>query len=99
MYFVLATFVVLCLTLAYVTYNLLIKVEKMEDELTRLNLVYQTNLDSLRDTFIDAEIELKQLDINGTFESDDEVGIMYKSIRTIILDLDRTIKEYEKSQG
>jgi hypothetical protein len=96
MYILLAALTIGCFAFAYTTYNLLMKVESLEDELNRNITVYETNLIDIRDQFIEAEIEIKQLDINGTFESDDEVGIVYKSIRAVINDLDRILKEYEK---
>lgn len=97
MYILLFIFTIGCVSLAYTTYNLLRKVEALEDEIERNLTIYETNLVDIRDQFIDAEIEIKQLDINGTFEFDDEVGIIYKSIKSVINDLSRILKEYEKN--
>lgn len=97
MYILLSIFTIACGALSYTTYNLLRKVETLEEELETNLTIYETNLVDIRDQFIDAETEIKQLDINGTFESDDEVGIIFKSVKAVINDLDRILKEYEKN--
>lgn len=97
MYILIALFVLISIILAYIAFNLFRKVERLEDELEKNIMIYESNLINLRDEFINAEIEIKQLDVNGTFESDDEVGVVYKSIKAVIEDLDRILKEYEKN--
>ena len=69
----------------YILRNLLIKVEKYEDEVTDL----QNTLDNVQKTIVDSQMHLKSLDERGVFESDDEVGQFFKSMQKIQKELDR----------
>ena len=37
------------------------------------------------------EVQLKELDIKGAFEADDEVGVVFQNIKSISNDLTQTI--------
>ena len=70
---VLATLVVI---LGFTTRNLMKKQEKSEDIL----LWYLEYLDKLSRTIEISDKKLKELDYNGAFKSDDESGVIFKSI-------------------
>ena len=62
----------------YVIWNLNTKLESLEDWVTDfMNTIEKVNRD------------LKQADYKGSFESDDEVGFIFKEIKNTIKQLDR----------
>jgi hypothetical protein len=70
-------------------YNLIKQNEALEES----TLFYQTKLDEIRDKAIRTEIELKELDIRGAFEADDEVGFVFKGIKELQTELTNTIQQ------
>jgi len=70
---ILSTLVVI---LGFTTFNLLRKNEKQEDIVAGY-LIY---LDRLSRTIEISDKKLKELDRGGVFQSDDEVGVIFKSI-------------------
>jgi hypothetical protein len=70
---------VLVVILGFTTYNLLKKNEKQED----IVVGYIEYLDRLSRTIEISDKKLKELDQNGVFKSDDEVGVIFKSILQI----------------
>jgi hypothetical protein len=62
--------------LGFTTFNLLKKNEKQED----LVVSYLTYLDRLSRTIEISDKKLKELDRGNVFQSDDEVGVIFKSI-------------------
>jgi hypothetical protein len=78
-YIIISVLVALILFLAYIVYNLLLKVEKYEDVTIR-----QTSyLQRISDTIGDSKKHLQSLDEKGTFQSDDEVGYFFNSMKII----------------
>ena len=73
---VLTTLVVI---LGFTTRNLMKKQEKSEDILVG----YLEYLDKLSRTIEISDKKLKELDYNGAFKSDDESGVIFKSILQI----------------
>ena len=67
---------VLVVILGFTTFNLLKKNEKQEDIVSGY-LIY---LDRISRVIEISDKKLKELDRNGAFQSDDEVGIIFKSI-------------------
>jgi len=63
----------------FTTFNLLRKNEKQEDILTG----YMTYLNKISDTIEATDKKLKEVDHNGSFKSDDEVGFVFEQIKTI----------------
>ena len=61
------------------TFNLMRKQEKSEDVLVS----YMEYLDRLSRAIEISDKKLKELDRNGTFKSDDEVGFFFESIQQI----------------
>ena len=70
---------VLVVILGFTTFNLLRKNEKQEDIVSGY-LIY---LDRLSRTIEISDKKLKELDRSGAFQSDDEVGVIFKSILQI----------------
>jgi|TARA_B100001939_G_scaffold336300_1_gene339267 hypothetical protein len=69
---------ILFVTSCYVIWNLNTKLESLEDWVTDfMNTIEKVNRD------------LKQADYKGSFESDDEVGFIFKEIKNTIKQLDR----------
>ena len=67
----------LFLTSCYVIWNLNAKQEMLEDWVTDfMNSIEKINFD------------LKQIDYRGSFESDDETGVIFNEIKNIIKQLD-----------
>lgn len=75
--------------LVYGCYNLI----KQNEALEEATLFYQNKFDEIREKALQTEIQLKDLDIKGAFESDDEVGFVFKSINEISSELNQTIQE------
>ena len=74
---------ILSITLGWTTYNQLQKVERLEDWVEN----YSARIIQTKNT-------LDELDSEGKFESDDEVGVVFKGIQEAIDDL-TTITEKE----
>jgi len=89
--FVILTILVL-LTLGYIIWNLLKKLEKMEELLEAQDLKLQYNLDKL----IAMYVAMKEIDTNGAFESDDEVGAIFNDLKDTI---EKNLKEIEETNG
>ena len=65
--------------------NLLIKVEKYED-IVQDQVGYLQNISK---TITESQKHLQNLDERGVFQSDDEVGLFFESMKTIQEELDR----------
>lgn len=82
---------VVTLILGYTTYNLLRKNEVLEDSLEEyeLGLNQQEELISQIATKIDESmLRMKEIDRIGSFEADDETGVIFKNIYEIISELE-----------
>jgi len=67
----------LIITSFYVNYNLLIKNEEYEDTIK----IYEKHIIDLSNTIAFADRKLKEIDDKGSFESDDEVGFFFKTLK------------------
>lgn len=80
--------VVVNLGLAWAVFNLLRKIEEFEEYFESLHAGLSSVFNQIRD-----------IDIRGSFEADDEVGLVYSVIRGLVLTLeDFIIKEHGTSQ-
>lgn len=68
--------VVLTSFLSYATYNLLKKVEAYEDFVTELREKLENTLG-----------QMKRIDMQGSFESDDEVGVIFSAIKSMVFSI------------
>ena len=64
------------ITFGYTSFNLFRKVERLEDW-----------VEDYSQRIIDADDKMTQLDSEGKFESDDEIGVVFDGIRDTIKDL------------
>ena len=64
------------ITFGYTSFNLFRKVERLEDW-----------VEDYSQRIIDADTTLKELDSEGKFESDDEIGVVFEGIKNTIQDL------------
>ena len=76
------------IAMGYSIWNLIQQNEDLEDTV----IYYQTKLSSLRQQVLDMEIQLKEIDIRGSFASDDEVGFVFKEIKEMSSDLTKAIE-------
>ena len=63
----------------YVTYNLLIKNEKLEETVIK----QQDYINSLSQIINVSSEKLKEIDTKGMFQSDDEVGFFFEGLKEI----------------
>ena len=64
------------ITFGYTSFNLFRKVERLEDW-----------VEDYSQRIVDADTTLKELDSEGKFESDDEVGVVFEGIKDTIKEL------------
>lgn len=76
----------------YIIWNLLKKLEKLEDVITD----YDTTLQYTTDKLIAMYMAMKEIDSTGAFESDDEVGSTFKDLKELI---EKNLKEIEQNNG
>jgi hypothetical protein len=71
--------VLLVVVLGYTTFNLLKKNEKQEDILAS----YLTYLNKISDIIDMSDKKIHEIDVKGSFESDDEIGFFFTNIKMI----------------
>jgi Tfp pilus assembly protein PilO len=83
---------IIILTSGYVIWNLLKKVEKLEDITSEQSELIST----LTSSVIKIDEVITQLDSSGAFESDDEIGTFFEQIKnmrdTLLNNLDKKIE-------
>ena len=72
----------LVITLGWTTFNLTRKVERLE-----------TWIKSYAQRVIDTQDTLKEIDDKGSFEADDEIGVVFQSIKETIDELNEITQE------
>lgn len=80
---ILGTLVVI---LGFTTFNLLKKAEKQEDMMVSQNKIlvsYQIYLNKISDIIELSDKKLKEIDHKGSFESDDEIGFFFQSVKQL----------------
>ena len=70
---------ILVVTLGFTTFNLLRKNEKQEDILAS----YLTYLNKISDIIDTSDKKIHEVDVKGSFESDDEIGFFFTNIKMI----------------
>lgn len=79
------------LTLGYIIYNLLRKVEKYEDVIVK----YDVGLQNLAKTLAESTETLKELDVRGHFQVDDELGQFFTAMKKAQQEINDTFLEIE----
>ena len=64
---------IFCLTLSYIVFNLMGKVERLE-----------TWIEDYAQRILDTKQVLEEIDAKGSFESDDEIGVVFTSIKEAV---------------
>jgi len=82
---ILSILIIACLL--YIVWNLLRKVEKLEDSIEEQDEV----LDSVETSVKRALARMKEVDRIGSFEADDESGFVFKEIQTALDKLNNEI--------
>ena len=96
MIFLVFILIILLALLGYGCWNLLKQTEQLENQC----LMYIDIITEIRDKVLDVEIELKEIDIKGSFEADDEVGFVFKEIKQLSAELVETVnKAYEYTES
>ena len=83
---------VLTLLLGYTTYNLLRKNEALEDAIEEQEVVIADVAEKIDSSMA----QMKEIDILGSFEADDETGIIFKNLYEIISELEQYYGSEEK---
>lgn len=71
--------IMLCMVLGYTSYNLVKKNEKAEDIL----LSHESYIQEINYVIEFIDVRLKELDVKGTFSSDDEIGFFFDRIKML----------------
>ena len=70
------------ITFGYTSFNLFRKVERLEDW-----------VEDYSQRIVDADDKMTQLDSEGKFESDDEIGVVFEGIQRAVNDLTNITQE------
>jgi hypothetical protein len=87
MYVIIILLILLAISI-YANINSLKTIDVLEKEIE----TFSDEFIRIRAIVIDMRNELKAIDRRGSFEADDEVGIFFKNLKTIILRLDELFK-------
>lgn len=79
MIYFLILWVVIGILFGYAAYNQMIKIERLEDYITSREDEIQSAIDIMT-----------TIDINGAFESDDEVGAVFTTLKNTVTELQKT---------
>jgi len=77
MLFVSIILAILLIVLGFITWNLMKKVEKYED----IAQYQQNYIENISTVIGESSKRLREIDKKGTFESDDEVGSFFKTVK------------------
>ena len=73
---------IICLTLSYVVFNLTRKVERLE-----------TWVEDYAQRIQETQNTLKEIDQKGTFEADDEIGVVFQAIKETVDELNEITEQ------
>jgi hypothetical protein len=79
MIIIISILAVLVVIFGYTTWNLLRKNEKAEDIINN----YEGYMNKFSDTLTKSEQRLKEVDVRGAFNSDDEIGFFFTTVRSL----------------
>lgn len=88
---------ILSIVLVYFTWNLMKKVEKYED----IAQYQQNYIDNISNIIEESSEKLKEVDSQGTFQSDDEVGYffnMLKEVQSILDEFNINLTDGQKEE-
>ena len=76
------------LALSYLFYRQDRTIKSQIDYIERIEQKFLMNYESISE----AVVKMKEADSKGGFQSDDEIGIVFKELQKIIIDLEKEIK-------
>ena len=76
---------IITISLTFALVNILRKYEKLEDENDYVNNYVNDLLIKLKKTIL----TMKDIDVRGSFESDDETGAIFGEIKNMIIDIEK----------
>lgn len=79
MIIIISILAVLVVIFGYTTWNLLKKNEKAEDIINN----YEGYMNKFSDSLTKSEQKLKEVDARGAFNSDDEIGFFFTTVRSL----------------
>lgn len=85
--------IALILTLGYIIFNLMRKVEKYEDATQR----YGKGLENLAKILAESTDYLRELDTNGHFQVDDELGKFFQAMKKAQQEINDTFLDIEEN--
>ena len=92
--------VTICLLISlYINFNLYSKNDVLEEQVNNINKIETQAVDLVENlllTYIKVLTRLKRVDSKGSFESDDEIGFVFKAIKTTIEDLKIELENLKK---
>lgn len=74
------TLLVISVILTIRGFNLLTRIEELEDVVTEYELKDELTKEGLESMLA----QMREIDLRGSFESDDEVGSVFKQLKTIV---------------
>ena len=86
MIYIIAILALSVVILGFTTFNLLRKLERYEDELNKRQdaiISYQEYINGLGSTVEFINKRIKEIDVKGTFSSDDEVGFFFDRLKML----------------
>jgi hypothetical protein len=102
MFILIGFLITFILVLSYICLNLYFKIDVLYKRIDELNDIEQNSfilLNSLVVKYTNILTRLKRIDRLGSFESDDEVGFVFKTIKQTIETLVSELKEISKEQN
>ena len=90
-----AIFICTTAILAYISINLFIKIEKIDDALDEVT----TELEKTIQTIDSVYSEMVTIDSKGAFQSDDEVGTVFTALKEVIDTLYESYSDKKESDG
>jgi peptidoglycan hydrolase CwlO-like protein len=94
-YGIIAILIAILITMYIGIKNLIIQAEYLEEKVE----FYEKTFEEIRKKVLDTETKLRELDIRGSFESDDEVGFVFKEIKELSSDLTKTVQTIYESNN
>lgn len=89
-YIIVTILLIVVIVCGFVIKNLLTKVEKYEEDI----VLKDEYIAKFKKTAEEAYGRIKELDSRGAFESDDEVGYFFKTLKDVIIAIDAYYKNY-----
>ena len=91
---------ILTISASIVCRNLLRKLESAEEyieDLEKSNIQYEQFFQELKRISMSSYSEIRQIDRIGSFESDDETGIIFKNIKDIVMKLNEQFNDAQET--